>query len=225
MDLLIHDSPEAVSEAASTRVAGLLTGTSGRFSLGLAGGSTPEATYRALRSAGGGWDRVDAWLADERWVAPDHERSNGHMAATVLFDHVDATLERPRWGEFIMPEDSAAHYEARLRSIHGKRPPDLVLLGMGDDGHTASLFPGTVALQERTRWYVANHVPQLGEDRLTATLPLLWSARLLMVLVVGGGKAEALKASFEDDTPAGRLGQGDAEVEWYVDRDAATLLA
>lgn len=224
MELLVHESPEAVAAAAAKRVADLLSGATDRFTLGLAGGSTPEATYRELRSAVGGWENVDAWLSDERWVPPNHERSNGHMASMALLDHVDAGFHRPRWSENVDPEDSAVYYEASLRSIFDGRPPHLVMLGIGDDGHTASLFPGTAALSERSRWYVANNVPQLDEDRLTATFPLLWSARLLMILVVGASKATAVRASFKGETPAGRLGDGDAEVEWYLDGDAASLL-
>ncbi len=220
----MHESPKAVAGAAAKRVADVISVATERFSLGLAGGTTPEATYRELRGRTPGWEKVDAWLSDERWVTPDHERSNGRMASMALLDHVDATSHRPRWSEYIAPEDSAAYYEAKLRSIFDDRPPNVVMLGMGDDGHTASLFPGTSALGERNRWYVANHVPQLDEDRLTATFPLLWSARLLMILVVGLSKAVAVKASFERETPAGRLGDGDAQVEWYVDKDAASLL-
>lgn len=222
MELLVHEGPQRVAEAAAKRAAGLISEATDRFSFGLAGGTTPEATYRELRGRASGWAKVDAWLSDERWVAPGHERSNGRMASIALLDHVDATFHRPRWSELITPRDSAVHYEAQLRSILVHRPPDLVMLGMGDDGHTASLFPGTMAVDERDRWYVANHVPHLDEDRLTATYPLLWSARLLMILVVGMSKAEAVKASFEGSTPAGRLGEGDAEVEWYVDQDAAS---
>ncbi|HEX5695429.1 MAG TPA: 6-phosphogluconolactonase [Acidimicrobiia bacterium] len=225
MELLVQESPEAVAEAASKRVADLISSAVSRFSLGLAGGTTPEATYRALRGRAAGWANVDAWLSDERWVAPDHERSNGRMAAATILDHVDATFHRPRVSDSMLPEDSAAFYEAQLRSIHPDgHPPDLVMLGLGEDGHTASLFPGTAALDERQRWYVANQVPQLNEERLTATFPLLWSARLLMVVVVGVGKAGAVRASFEKTTPAGVLGDGDAEVEWYLDREAASLL-
>ena len=225
MELLVHESAEDVADAASRRVAGLISSATDRFSLGLAGGSTPEATYRALRDLDPGWDKVDAWLSDERWVPPEHERSNGRLAAEALLDHVNAVFHRPKWSELIMPEDSAAHYEARLRSIHGEGPPDVVLLGVGEDGHTASLFPGTIALEQRRRWFVANHVPQMEEDRLTATFPLLWRSRLLMVLGVGESKAPAVRASLEGGTPAGRLGGGEAVVEWYLDRDAASLLA
>ncbi len=224
MEAMVHETPEEVAEAAARRVADLLAASDDRFSLGLAGGSTPEATYKELRGGASGWDRVDAWLSDERWVPPDHERSNGRMAANVLLDHVDAVFHRPKWNELIEPEDSAAHYEARLRSIHGGDRPDVVLLGVGEDGHTASLFPGTDALSEPRRWFVANDVPVLDEQRLTATFNLLWQARLLMVLAVGVVKAPAVRASFEGTTPAGRLGDGEAEVEWYLDRDAASLL-
>jgi 6-phosphogluconolactonase len=225
MEVLVEETAEDVADAASRRLADLVAAAEGRFSLGLAGGSTPEATYRSLRRLSPGWDNVDAWLSDERWVPPDHERSNGRMAARALLDHVDAGFDRPRWSELIMPEDSAAHYEARLRSIHRAGRPDVVLLGIGEDGHTASLFPGTAALDEMNRWFVANHVPQLGEDRLTATFPMLWRSRLLMVLAVGAGKAQAVKQSFEGATPAGRLGAGEAVVEWYLDRQAAALVA
>ena len=224
MEAMVHETPDQVAAAAARRVADLLAASKDRFSLGLAGGSTPEATYKELRGRASGWDRVDAWLSDERWVPPDHERSNGRMAAKVLLDHVDAVFHRPKWIELIEPEDSAAHYEASLRSIHGTGPPDVVMLGIGEDGHTASLFPGTDALSEPRRWFVANDVPALDERRLTATFNLLWQARLLMVLAVGVSKAPAVRASFEGTTPAGRLGDGEAEVEWYLDRDAASLL-
>jgi 6-phosphogluconolactonase len=224
MDVIVHDTPADVAEAASQRVADLINRSTDRFSLGLAGGTTPEATYRELRLRGQGWARVHAWLSDERWVPPDHQRSNGRMAAEALLDHVDAVFHRPRWSELLEPDDSAADYEATLRSIHDGGRPDVVLLGVGEDGHTASLFPGTAALTETKRWYVANEVPALGEERLTATFALLWRARLLMVLAVGRSKAPAVKASFDGQTPAGRLGEGEAAVEWHLDRQAASLL-
>jgi 6-phosphogluconolactonase len=202
----------------------MISSTTGRFSLGLAGGSTPQATYEQLRGQDTAWDRVDAWLSDERWVPHDSKRSNGRMAAEALLDHVDAVFHRPRWSVLLEPEDSAAHYEATLRSINGPGRPDLVLLGVGEDGHTASLYPGTDALTATGRWFVANHVPSLGEDRLTSTFDLLWRAGLLFVLAVGQAKAQAVKASFDGGTPAGRLGEGEAVVEWHLDRDAASLL-
>lgn len=225
MDLVVYDTPEEVAVGAAQRIAELLTGSAGRFSLGLAGGSTPVTTYEALRSRATGWDRVDAWMSDERWVPHDHERSNGRMVEEALMGHVSARFERPRWSEFMEPADSAAHYEARLRSLHEGRRPELILLGLGDDGHTASLFPGSAALDEDSRWYVANHIPETGEPRLTATYGLLWLAQQLMVITAGEHKAEALRDSFDGSTPAGRIGEGDARVEWHVDTAAASLLS
>lgn len=226
MELIVYDTAEEAASGAAQRIADLLADGGDRFTLGLAGGSTPAATYEALRGRATGWGRVDAWLSDERWVPHDHERSNGRMAAETLMDNVDARFHRPRWSEHIEAADSAAHYEATLRSIHEGRRPDLILLGMGEDAHTASLFPGSDALAETSRWFVANTIPETGEERLTATYPLLWSGRRLMVMTTGERKARALRDSFEDgETPGGRLGEGDAEVEWHVDRSAASLLS
>lgn len=225
MKLVVHDTAEATAEAAATRVARVIGSAGDRVTLGLAGGSTPAATYAALRTQPVEWDRVDAWLSDERWVQPDHQRCNGRMAAETLMDHVDARFHRPVWSELIEPNDSAALYESTIRGILGDNRPDLILLGMGDDGHTASLFPDTPALGEANRWFVAQHVPQQQETRITATYPLLWAAGLLLVLVVGESKAEALKESLAGRTPAGRLGEGDGEVEWYVDVAAASLVS
>lgn len=225
MELFVHDTPDAATQSASKRIADLISTADGRFSFGLAGGSAAEATYQMLRGRASGWDKVDAWLSDERWVPPDHERSNGRMVAVTLLDHVGANFIRPRWSEYMEPEDAAAHYEARLRSIHVDRPPDLIMLGMGADAHVASLFPDTPASAERSRWYLANRETGHNEDRLTATYPLLWRASLLLVVTLGAEKAVALKASFEDGTPAGQLSEAEGVVEWYVDRDAASLLS
>lgn len=225
MEVHVHDTPEETATASANRIADLIETADDRFTLGLAGGSTPEATYRALRGMPNGWSRVDAWLSDERWVPPDHERSNGRMAAEALLDHVEARFHRPPWSASMEPRDTAAHYEATLRSIHHGSRPDLILLGLGEDGHTASLFPGTLALEEQTRWFVANAVPQLGEFRLTATFPLLWNAHRLLVLVVGEHKAGALAGTMSGETPASRLDEGDAEVEWHIDAAAASLLS
>jgi 6-phosphogluconolactonase len=96
---------------------------------------------------------------------------------------------------------------------------------MGEDGHTASLFPDSPALAEDGRWFVANRIPETGEPRLTTTYPLLWAATRLLVMTTGERKAPALKESFDGTTPAGRIGEGDAEVEWHVDRAAASLLS
>jgi len=226
MELIVYETTDELAVGAAERIADLLGEDDDPFTLGLAGGSTPIATYEALRGRATGWDRVDAWLSDERWVPPEHERSNGRMTAEALMNHVEARFHRPRWSEFMEPSDSAAYYEATLRSIHDDRPPDLILLGMGEDAHTASLFPGSRSLDETDRWFVDNTIPETGEKRLTATYPMLWRARRLMVLTAGEGKAPALRDALEGvPNPIGRIGGGDAEVEWHVDRAAASLLS
>lgn len=225
MDLVVYDTPEQVAEGAARRIAESIASATEHFTLGLAGGSTPIATYEALRDQQVDWDKVDAWVSDERWVPQDHERCNGRMADEILLSLVPARFIRPRWSEFLEPADSAAHYEAAIRSLHDGKRPDLILLGLGEDGHTASLFPGSKALDEDERWYVANVIPETGESRLTATYPLLWKARLVMMITAGERKAPALRDSFAGNTPAGRVGDGEAGVEWHVDRAAASLLS
>lgn len=224
MELIVHDNPGMASAAVATLITGKIAETEARFSFGLAGGSTPAETYKLLRGAEVDWERVDGWLPDERWVAPDSARSNGMMAGDALFDHVAATLHRPPWEQTMDPRSSAAVYEKALESILDNGS-DLVFLGMGDDGHTASLFPGSPALDEEEHLYVANVVPETGETRLTATYPLLHRARITVFLVFGEDKAPALRDSFDGQTPAGRVGEGSGEVIWHVDRAAASLLS
>ena len=224
MERVVHATPEALAGEVADEIARLISENE-RVTLGLAGGSSPRSTYRLLREMDLDWSGVDFWLSDERWVPWDHERCNGLMASENLLDHVGGEFHRPPWGEMIEPEDSAAHYEAMLRSIHADGSPDLVLLGLGDDGHTASLFPDTAALTEGRRWYVANEVPQLGETRLTATFPLLWRAKRIMFLVTGQAKAAAVRDSLAGRTPAGRVGEGESEVTWHLDQASASLLS
>ncbi len=224
MEYVVHATPDDLAGEVSGRIAQLVSESDG-LTIGLAGGGSPRATYLRLRELDVEWGGVDFWLSDERWVPWDHERCNGLMASESLLDHVGGRFHRPPWGEMIEPEDSAAHYEAMLRSLHADRVPDLLLLGIGGDGHTASLFPGTEALGETRRWYVANEVPELGETRLTATFPLLWRARRVMFLVTGARKATAVRDSFAGRTPAGKVGDGDGEVTWHLDEKAASQLS
>lgn len=223
--MIVHRAAEDVAIATAARIAGEISTANGRFTLGLSGGNTPIATYQRLRKLDLDWSNVDTWVSDERWVPQDHQRSNGRMAEDTLIRHVGARFARPGWAEHLTAEDIAPHYEAVIRRLHRGHRPDLIHLGMGDDGHTASLFPGTTALDERERWVVANHVPQLGEVRLTSTFPLLWESRLTLVQVTGAGKAEAVRDSMAGLTPAGRLREGKGLVEWHLDREAASLLS
>ena len=221
---VIYDTREDTQRGVANRMAESISDADGFFSLGLAGGSTPEAAYEMLRGRATGWENVVAWLGDERWVPHEGERSNGRMASDALLGHVDATFHRPLHSDGLAARDSAAYYEATLREAHAGRRPDLVILGLGEDGHTASLFPGSHALEERERWYVANTIPETGEPRLTATYPLLWMAKRLIVLAVGESKAAAMAATIAGETPASLLSEGDGELEWHIDRAAASQL-
>lgn len=227
MRFVVHDSRDALIADAAERIAEVLAAADDRIDLGLAGGSTPRPVYERLREADIDWQRVDLWLSDERWVPPDHPDSNGRMAAEALADHVPAAFHRPRWSELLTAEDAAAHYDATLRSLTPEGSSDLVLLGMGDDGHTASLFPGTEALDaDPLRWFVANWVPKLDTWRLTTTPSFLQRAQRVLVLVSGAGKAPVLAevAAGTGGYPVELLAEAVGEVTFLVDADAAAQL-
>ena len=227
MDVVTYETKADLARAAAQRIA--TRAAAGPMTLGLAGGSTPAATYQELGTHDLDWSGITLWLSDERWVPHDHAESNGRMALENLLGEAEARLLRPRHSAFLEPEDSAAHYDATLRSIHDSGVADVVLLGLGTDGHTASLFPGTAALDaDPARWFVANHVPQLDTWRLTVTPSLLHAARTVIVLVSGADKAGVLAESVEG--PDGRhpfqlLGTATGEVTILADADAASALS
>ncbi len=199
-------------------------------SLALAGGGTPAATYRALRSHAPPWSRIDVWMGDERWVALDHPDCNSRMALDELGEEIGGPLLPVPFATGATPEERAAHYEGLLRQRLGDSDgvirPDVVLLGIGDDAHTASLFPGSAALEVTDRDYVANWLADKGVWRLTATIPLLHRSRLAIFLVQGPGKAGALKEVLEGPgtTPAALVASGAQHVLWIVDAAAAASL-
>jgi 6-phosphogluconolactonase len=222
MRIEIAESIEDLTRLSADILAGLLSG--GPRTFGLAGGSTPRAVYRELRTRDVTWDQVTCWLPDERWVPPEDPDANSLMARRELVDHVpagflapDTTLEDPRI--------AASAYELLL-AAELDPVPDVVLLGMGDDGHTASLFPGTEALDIDRSGYVANWVPALSTWRLTATVPLLSSAKYVVFLIAGASKADVLRRILVDGVPlpAGLVAEGAADVTWLLDQEAATEL-
>lgn len=161
----------------------------GLFRLSLCGGGTPKPVYAALAEADLPWEKVQITFGDERSVPPDHEQSNYRMAHEALLGKIsipEGNIFRMR-GE-LPPAEAAADYERRLKAVaerlgEPRYVHDLLLLGMGDDGHTASLFPETTALQQTERSVVANHVPKLETDRITFTYPLINAARTVAFLV------------------------------------------
>jgi 6-phosphogluconolactonase len=236
VNLRVYNDARELSEAAArmfVEEARRRIDESGRFAVALAGGSTPKVTYEILAREYGGpedldWSKVHAFFGDERSVPPDHEDSNYRMAREALLSHVPVGSVHRMRGE-MEAREAAALYEKELEAFFGGPPVlDLVLLGIGEDGHTASLFPDTPALDARDRWAVENPVEKLNTTRLTLTVPAVDAARKVAFLVAGEGKAEALEEILEGDAnphkyPA-KLVRPDAELAWMVDRAAARLL-
>lgn len=241
----VYPDPQTVAQAAAERVvraAEVALATGDRFTIALSGGSTPRALYALLAEEpfirAIDWTKVIVFWGDERCVPPDHPDSNAHLARAALLDFVPipmANIHRIH-GE-MEPEQAAAAYETRLREFFAARLHDdrlrarfdLVLLGMGDDGHTASLFPGTAALGETTRWVVASYVEKLGAWRITLTPAALNAAAEALFLVTGAGKAPALRAVLAgprqpERYPAQLIAPEDGQMTWLVDAAAASLL-
>ncbi|HEY4114260.1 MAG TPA: 6-phosphogluconolactonase [Rhizomicrobium sp.] len=234
--LHIFDNPEAVAVAAAEWIAHRIAETSDVFRIALSGGNTPRSLYRRLASPDYHdrieWRRVELFWGDERFVPHNDPRSNYRMARETLLAHAPVLIDHihpiPTEGE---PDQAARKYEMLLKAIYGgesfsqSRPLfDVVLLGLGADGHTASLFPGSRALEERTHWVCA--VEGKDEPRITLTYPALQSARAVVFLVDGEDKADVVARVRAGDMalPAARL-KARGEVLWFVDRAAASALA
>lgn len=225
----VGPTPDDVAEIAADHIAQLLQEIAGSATLGLAGGGTPRATYAALARRDVAWDEVTMWLGDERWVAHHHPQSNIGMVRAAIVDRVNGRFLAPDHG-IGDPTAAAAAYETALYSTfvdRGRGPaPDVVVLGLGEDGHTASLFPGTTALDDFTNRYVANWVESKEAWRLTATLPLLWSATDLVFIVTGAAKAGIIKEIVTDAAPypAQQVVASARRVTWFLDAAAAARL-
>ena len=167
-----------------------------RAQIALSGGSTPAESYSRLALQHLPWDRVDVLLGDERWVAADDASSNARMLRQTLLARgtpgAAARFHAVPTVETASPEDSAVAFADLVQSLCPGSPPifDLMVLGLGDDGHTASLFPGTEAVDEQARWTTIGRGK--GLDRITLTAPVLSAARQVVFLVSGAGKQQAL---------------------------------
>jgi 6-phosphogluconolactonase len=229
--------PDAAAVAVATADRFIATGVAaieerGIFHAALSGGGTPKQVYPLLlepeRRDAIDWGRVEFWWGDERSVPPDHPESNFGVAYGMLISQLpgvrpDRIHRMPAEASDI--DAAAMTYESEIRLAFGARgdtPPafDLIWLGMGPDGHTASLFPGTAALEEERRWVVANWVPQQDTWRMTFTYPLLEAARDVIIVVTGADKADAIRAirAGGSGLPAERV--SGERVEWIVDVDA-----
>lgn len=203
----------------------------GRFVVALSGGSTPRATYVLLASdefaARVDWSRVHVLWGDERCVPPDHAESNYRMAREVLLDKVPIPAENVhRMRGELSPDQAATAYQAELEAVLGAGGRfDLVLLGMGADGHTASLFPGTAALEEGERTVVAVTVKGLCAWRVTLTLPVINAGRDVLFLVSGAAKGPTLARMCAGELfPAGLVQPDEGQLTWLVDLAAAGQL-
>jgi 6-phosphogluconolactonase len=232
---VLPDSPSACREVADrfVELAGSAIEARGVFRVALSGGGTPKSVYPLLlepdRRDAVDWSRVEFFWGDERTVPPDHPESNFGVAYQMLIAQLpDVRPDRIHRMPAEAPDLHAAalSYESELRLAFGARgdkPPafDLIWLGMGPDGHTASLFPGSEALDESGRWVVGNWAPLPRAWRMTLTVPVLNAARAVIFAVEGANKAQALRRIREGGSglPAERV-DGD-HVEWIIDAAAA----
>lgn len=203
------------------------------FSLFLSGGNTPKAIFEALASPPCrdqlNWSKVEIFFGDERCVPPDHPDSNYNMASAALLSKVPIPAEQiHRMRGELDPHAAAIEYGRLLKTKFPDSGPDLNLLGMGDDGHTASLFPGTDALNETQHRCVANFVPKLNTWRITLTYPFLNTAKNTVILLAGPAKAARLAEVLQGPSDPNRLPiQGihpTGSLTWLIDQPAAALL-
>jgi 6-phosphogluconolactonase len=206
-----------------------------RFTIALSGGNTPRAVYSLLAENKDNfpWAKTFFFFGDERSVPPDHPDSNYRMVNEVLFSKVPV----PEQNIFRIPAElgaleAAAKYDATIREFFELQPDqlprlDMILLGMGDEGHTASLFPDSIALSETSRLVVSNWIEKLKTDRITFSFPVLNNAGETMFLVAGAGKAEIVKDVFlteGEKYPVQRVHPVYGRLLWIVDQAAASLL-
>jgi 6-phosphogluconolactonase len=236
------DDLDALSDAAARELAMIARAAvvqRGTCSIALSGGSTPRRLFQRLVDAGPDalpWDRVELWWGDERTVPPEHADSNYGMARHALIEPLGLSASRVHRiaGELDDPQIAADSYVNAVVTALGAPPIfDLVLLGMGADGHTASLFPNSPGLDETTRWVIVNQVssPLVNgtATRITLTAPAINAARHVRFLVAGADKADALAQVLEGPRdparyPAQLIAPRDGDLVWFVDAAAAATL-
>lgn len=238
-DVRIYPNRLAASRAMAQLIAQIADSTIAlrdRFTLVLSGGNTPREAYKMLGDEFGReieWSQTHVFWGDERCVPFEHPDNNAKMARETLLNYVPISIDHMhRVQSFHDPETAAALYQMELQHFfmgRGGVPRfDLILLGIGGDGHTASLFPDTPALDETERWFVPNYIPKLDATRMTMTFPVLNAAANIVFLVLGEDKADALAhiLANQDDPPlpAARIAPPHGKVMWIVDDAAASKL-
>lgn len=212
-EFIVFDTPEEVAAAAAAEIAEAIRG--GARTLVLAGGTTPRRCYELLAGLEAEWGRVTVLFGDERCVPASHPDSNYRMAREALLDQVaPATVHRIP-GE-LGPDEGAAAY---ARVVAGLAPLDVVVLGVGEDGHTASLFPGDAALNAKGWAVGVRNSPKPPPERVTLTLQALRGAHRVIILAAGAGKAQAVAMAKRGEVPSGMI----AGARWLLDREAAGL--
>jgi 6-phosphogluconolactonase len=243
-DIRIHSDSQAVAEAAAAfvlEVGNEAVRTNGRFLIALSGGTTPETLYRVLATPAFAdrfdWSRTIFFFSDERCVPPNDSRSNYALADKTLFTPLRVTPSQVyrMAGESSDPQAAASEYEQQLRlatkTLPSAQPSlDLILLGLGEDGHTASLFPGASILRNHQRVIAATKSPKDPPNRLTMTLAAINRASVILFLVAGAGKAGVVrailepKAEAERQLPASLVEPEKGRLIWFLDRAAAAEL-
>jgi len=231
---VLGDLASVAEAAAAEAAAGARAAAArGSCSIALSGGNTPRPLHERLARMDLPWERVHLFWGDERYVPHDSAESNYRMARETLINRISIPpgnvhpmpTDRPD------PDQAARDYEAELRAYFGSSPPrfDLVLLGLGEDGHTASLFSGAAALQERERLVMPSLAPAEPRQRLTLTYPVINNAARVFFMVAGEEKAEAVRRALTADeplerTPAAGVRPHDGRLAWWLDEAAASLL-
>jgi 6-phosphogluconolactonase len=239
-NLKILPDKEAVIRYAAERIVRMVTATlevNDTFSMALSGGSTPYPVYHLLGTEFASyldWNRIHIWWGDERSVPIDDKENNYYNTKQVLLDYItmpESNIHRIHSED--EPDKAATAYDQEVRDFFGSDEQlfDLNILGMGEDGHTASLFPNTDALHEKEKWFIAHHVTAKGNLwRITQTFPVILKSSNIMFLATGDGKANALKEVLQGaDNPILYPSQTVARsnhphIVWVVDKAAASKL-
>ena len=229
-DVRVATDPIALAAIAAEWVADQCRADSA-FRVAVSGGNTPRFLYEALASStfrdGIDWTRWHVFFGDERAVPPDDAKSNYRLVADTLLSKVAVPAENIHRMEAEHPDldAAAAAYSALLEAECGAPPRlDLVLLGLGPDGHTASLFPGTTALHVEDAWATRGRAPDPPVDRLSLTLPAINAAARVAFLVTGAAKADALRGVIEGTVPAARVRPASGDLLWFLDAAASRTL-